>query len=229
MSLRGLRRRGQVAGPRRAEGDRSSNHRPPRWTARAGTALELRQHTCETGVFQQRMTSLAERRAMTTRRCALTVCRQRIQQVITGHRGRTGHPLYGIRRTLNTRAELLTDKQKVRLFKAFTSGGLTWWWKSLTAPTSDASPPTRPRAGGEARSHCASCCARSGPGYPRGSRSLHSCAGRWKRHLEFLAHFDVGASNGPRGHQPAPGTPARYRPGLPEPQALTLRSLIHSG
>ncbi|GAB3695148.1 ISL3-like element IS31831 family transposase [Corynebacterium nasicanis] len=52
----------------------------------------------------------------------LTVCRQRIQQATTGHRGRTGGPLYGIRRTLRTCAELLTDKQKVRLFKAFTAG-----------------------------------------------------------------------------------------------------------
>ena len=51
----------------------------------------------------------------------LTVCRQRIQQATTGHRGRTGDPLYGIRRTLRTRVELLTDKQKVRLFKAFTA------------------------------------------------------------------------------------------------------------
>ncbi|WP_259842083.1 transposase, partial [Dietzia cinnamea] len=30
-------------------------------------------------------------------------------------------PLYGIRRILRTRAELLTDKQKARLFKAFTA------------------------------------------------------------------------------------------------------------
>ncbi|MCT2141394.1 transposase, partial [Dietzia cinnamea] len=51
----------------------------------------------------------------------LTVCRQRIQQATTGHRGRTGDPLYGIRRILRTRAELLTDKQKARLFKAFTA------------------------------------------------------------------------------------------------------------
>ncbi|MCT2238009.1 transposase, partial [Dietzia cinnamea] len=49
----------------------------------------------------------------------LTLCRQRIQQTTTGHRGRTGDPLYGIRRILRTRAELLTDKQKARLFKAF--------------------------------------------------------------------------------------------------------------
>lgn len=49
------------------------------------------------------------------------MCRQRIQQATTGHRRRTGDPLYGIRRTLNTRSELLTNKQKVRLFKAFTA------------------------------------------------------------------------------------------------------------
>ena len=54
----------------------------------------------------------------------LTVCRQRIQQATTGHRGRSGDPLYGIRRTLRTRAELLTDKQKVRLFKAM---GEVFW------------------------------------------------------------------------------------------------------
>lgn len=51
----------------------------------------------------------------------LTVCRQRVQQATTGHRGRSGDPLYGIRRTLSTRAELLTDKQKARLWKAFTA------------------------------------------------------------------------------------------------------------
>jgi len=37
----------------------------------------------------------------------LTVCRQRIQQATTGHRGRTGDPQYCIYRTVNTRAELL--------------------------------------------------------------------------------------------------------------------------
>ena len=45
----------------------------------------------------------------------LTLCRQRVQQATTGHRGRAGDPLYGIRRTLLTREELLTDKQKTKL------------------------------------------------------------------------------------------------------------------
>jgi transposase len=49
---------------------------------------------------------------------ALDRCRQRIQQQTCGHRGRTGDPLYGIRRVLRTGVELLTDKQKQRLAAA---------------------------------------------------------------------------------------------------------------
>ena len=36
-------------------------------------------------------------------------------QLIHGHRGRSGDPLYGARRTLHTGSDLLTDKQKTRL------------------------------------------------------------------------------------------------------------------
>jgi transposase len=46
---------------------------------------------------------------------ALDQARQRIQQETQGHRGRKGDPLYGIRRTLKTGADLLTDKQKTRI------------------------------------------------------------------------------------------------------------------
>lgn len=47
-------------------------------------------------------------------------CRQRIQQDTCGHRGRSGDPLYGIRRTLHTCGDLLTDKQWQRLNDVFT-------------------------------------------------------------------------------------------------------------
>jgi transposase len=50
---------------------------------------------------------------------ALDRCRQRVQQQTCGHRGRTGDPLYGIRRVLRTGAELLTTKQKTRLGAVF--------------------------------------------------------------------------------------------------------------
>ena len=47
------------------------------------------------------------------------MCRQRIQQVTLGHRGRSGDPLYGIKRVLLTRKVLRTDKQKARLEAVF--------------------------------------------------------------------------------------------------------------
>lgn len=48
-------------------------------------------------------------------------CRQRVQQAPLGHRGRSGDPLYGIRRVLHTGADLLTDKQIARLKAVFAS------------------------------------------------------------------------------------------------------------
>ena len=50
---------------------------------------------------------------------ALDQCRRRVQQDIHGHRGRSGDPLYGARRTLHTGADLLTDKQTARINTLF--------------------------------------------------------------------------------------------------------------
>jgi transposase len=50
---------------------------------------------------------------------ALGRCRQRVQQDTRGHRGRSGDPLYGIRRVLRTGADLLTDRQQQRLTTVF--------------------------------------------------------------------------------------------------------------
>ena len=50
---------------------------------------------------------------------ALDASRRRVQQSIHGHRGRSGDPLYGARRTLHTGADLLTDKQTTRLETLF--------------------------------------------------------------------------------------------------------------
>ena len=50
---------------------------------------------------------------------ALDECRRRVQQATCGHRGRTGDPLYGARRTLHTGADLLTVKQQRRLEALF--------------------------------------------------------------------------------------------------------------
>jgi len=50
---------------------------------------------------------------------ALDRCRQRTQQDTCGHRGRTGDPLYGIRRALRTGTDLLTATQHARLASVF--------------------------------------------------------------------------------------------------------------
>jgi transposase len=50
---------------------------------------------------------------------ALDRCRQRVQQDTCGHRGRSGDPLYGIRRALRTGADLLTERQQARLSAVF--------------------------------------------------------------------------------------------------------------
>lgn len=50
---------------------------------------------------------------------ALDDCRRRVQQQTCGHRGRTGDPLYGARRTLLTGLDLINDKQAARLTELF--------------------------------------------------------------------------------------------------------------
>ncbi len=49
----------------------------------------------------------------------LDLIRQRTQQLTCGHRGRTGDPLYGVRRTLRTRFPLLNPRQQARLKAVF--------------------------------------------------------------------------------------------------------------
>jgi len=50
---------------------------------------------------------------------ALDRCRQRVQQQLHGHRGRSGDPLYASSRTLHTGESLLTDKRRARLEALF--------------------------------------------------------------------------------------------------------------
>ena len=52
---------------------------------------------------------------------ALDQARQRVQRETTGHRGRTGDPLYGARKTLRTGADLLTEPQERKLTSVFTA------------------------------------------------------------------------------------------------------------
>ncbi|MCD5422887.1 transposase, partial [Rhodococcus pyridinivorans] len=161
----------------------------------------------------------------------LTACRQWIQQATCGHRGRVGDPLYGIRRILLTRTDLLTDKQKDKLATALDRDDphlpvevTAWCYQDLIAAYAD----TNKRAGKLAMFKCLK---RIRSGLPAGLEELAQL-GRslWKRRSEILAYFDVGVSNGPV--EAINGRLEHLRGialGFRNLDHYILRSLIHSG
>lgn len=127
----------------------------------------------------------------------LDLCRQRVQQDTLGHRGRIGDPLYRVRRTLRTRLELLTDKQRTRLEAVFAceehvAVEVTWWaYQQIIAAYAD---DDRHRG----KTALAAVIDRLRTGLPAGldelatlGRTLH------RRRNDVLAYFDHRASNGP--------------------------------
>lgn len=161
----------------------------------------------------------------------LTLCRQRIQQDTCGHRGRSGDPLFGVRRILLTRRELLTDKQKTKLDTALAANDAhaavevtAWCYQELIDAYGD---PDR-RAG---KLTMFKCLKRIRSGVPKGLEELAQL-GRslWKRRCEILAYFDVGLSNGPV--EAINGRLEHLRGialGFRNLGHYILRSLIHSG
>ncbi|OZC31606.1 ISL3 family transposase [Gordonia polyisoprenivorans] len=161
----------------------------------------------------------------------LTLCRQRVQQVTCGHRGRSGDPLFGIRRTLLTRIGLLTDKQKTRL-----RTGLDAHEEHLAVSVTyaiyqeliDAYDQERKRDG---KILMYKVLKKIHTGLPAGLAELAQL-GRslWARRKEILAYFDTGASNGPV--EAINGRLEHLRGialGFRNLTHYILRSLIHSG
>ena len=161
----------------------------------------------------------------------LTVCRQRVQQDTCGHRGRSGDPLYGIRRPLLTRIGLLTDKQKTRI-----TNGLEAREEHLAVAVTyavyqdliDAYDQPHKRDGKIAMYKLLK---RIHTGVPKELAELAQL-GRslWARRTEILAYFDTGASNGPV--EAINGRLEHLRGialGFRNLNHYILRSLIHSG
>ena len=161
----------------------------------------------------------------------LTLCRQRVQQDTCGHRGRSGDPLFGIRRTLLTRIGLLTDKQKTRL-----RSGLEAHEDHLAVAISyaiyqqliEAYDQERKRDG---KVLMYKVLKKIHTGLPAGLLELAQL-GRslWVRRAEILAYFDTGASNGPV--EAINGRLEHLRGialGSRNLNHYILRSLIHSG
>jgi transposase len=127
----------------------------------------------------------------------LDACRQRVQQHIHGHRGRAGDPLYRARRTLRTRLELLTPRQRGRLEAVFVNDAhvaveATWQvYQHIIAAYAD---PDTTRG----RARLARLIDTIRAAVPAGldelatlGRTLH------RRRGDVLAYFTHRASNGP--------------------------------
>ncbi|AFA76051.1 putative transposase (plasmid) [Gordonia polyisoprenivorans VH2] len=161
----------------------------------------------------------------------LTLCRQRVQQDTCGDRGRSGDPLYGIRRTLLTRIGLLTDKQKTRL-----RGGLDAREEHVAVAVTYAiyqelidayDQPTKR----DSKIAMYKLLKKIKTVVPAGLSELAQL-GRslWSRRAEILAYFDTGASNGPV--EAINGRLEHLRGialGFRNLTHYILRSLIHSG
>lgn len=160
----------------------------------------------------------------------LDLCRQRVQQDTLGHRGRTGDPLYRVRRTLRTRLGLLTDKQRTRLEAVFAGEEhvaveVTWWaYQQIIAAYA-----TGDRRRG--KTALTQVIDRLRAGLPAGldelatlGRTLH------RRRDDVLAYFDHHASNGPteaiNGRLEALG---RNALGFRNLINYRIRSLLHCG
>ena len=115
-----------------------------------------------------------------------------------GHRGRSGDPLYGIRRVARTRAGLLTTKQQHRLAKVFADERhvvfeVTW---SLYQSVIEAYQADQPAEGKKIMTRLITSIQ---SGVPAGLEELRSLGQMMKRRRDdILAFFDhPGTSNGP--------------------------------
>lgn len=127
----------------------------------------------------------------------LDLCRQRVQQQTCGHRGRTGDPLYRVRRTLRTRLPLLSTRQQARLTAVFADDNhlsVVVTWSVYQRIIAAYCQPDRRRG----RTMLAAIINSLRRGVPTGleelaqlGRTLH------RRRHDVLAYFDHHASNGP--------------------------------
>jgi transposase len=127
----------------------------------------------------------------------LDLCRQRVQQDTLGHRGRSGDPLYRVRRTLRTRLGLLTDRQRGRLEAVFAADehvavSVTWWvYQQVIAAYAE----ENPRRG---KARLTSVIDTLRATVPAGLEELATLGHTLhRRRDDVLAYFEHRASNGP--------------------------------
>ena len=129
---------------------------------------------------------------------ALDRTRTRVQQDTCGHRGRKGDPLFGVRLTLHTGRDLLTDRQAARLEQVFAADAhapvqVTWavYQEIVAAYRAE-----NRAEGREIMAHLIDAIATKAPkALPEVVTLGHTLK---KRAADILAYFDhPGSSNGP--------------------------------
>ena len=128
----------------------------------------------------------------------LDLCRQRVQQQTCGHRGRSGDPLYRVRRTLRTRLPLLSTRQQAPADRGVRRRRPPLGRADLERlpahhrrlqPTG---PP--PRQNHDDQRSSTPCDAACPPDWKNSPNSAAPCTGAAH---DVLAYFDHHASNGP--------------------------------
>lgn len=129
---------------------------------------------------------------------AFDECRRRVQLDTCGHRGRKTDPLYACRRTLQTGADLLTDKQRARLTALFAvdvHAEVEATWQMYQRTVAAYRHPDRATG----RTMMAALITTLSTGVPQALQEVITL-GRTlkKRATDVLAYFDrPGTSNGP--------------------------------
>jgi len=159
----------------------------------------------------------------------LDLTRQRVQHDTLGHRGHTGDPLYGVRRTIRTRVPLLTTRQQSRLTSLRADDrhiavAVTWSvYQQIIAAYLH-----RDRRRGKAMMTAIIDSLRTG--VPAGLDELAQL-GRtlWRRRADVLAFFDHHASNGPTEAINGRQALRRNALGFRNLTHYRIRSLLHCG
>lgn len=129
---------------------------------------------------------------------ALDECRRRVQLDTCGHRGRKTDPLYACRHTLHTGADLLTDKQKIRLHALFAADAhveVEATWTIYQRTVAAYREPNRAKG----RAMMQAVIDTLSRGVPKALRELITLGRTLKKRAgDILAYFDrPGTSNGP--------------------------------
>lgn len=162
----------------------------------------------------------------------LTVCRQRLQRMTTGRRGKKNDPLYKNRKTLLTRIDFLTDRQHRRLEQLWATDedyvALEVTWSVYQQIIAAYQYPKK--AEGKKLMRKVISTLRSST-MPKGLEEIKQLGNTlYRRQKDVLAYFDIGASNGPV--EAINGRLEHLRGialGFKNLGHYILRSLIHSG